>query len=268
MRAYFNLLRVKSVRVLLFLIPLFWVLSHVAVTKAQVAADGSALTPAQLEFFEKSIRPVLANSCYECHSAQGRSAGQLQLDSREAILAGGRSGPAMIPGDAEGSMLVQRVLLVDPEHRMPKGEAPLSPEIISNLKTWIQQGAFWPKDQRVDEKPSSVVKQSDSDVARKLPNAAEIGYFKDSVRPIFVDHCYSCHSAAFKPAGGLRLDTREGFFSGGNSGPTVVPGNPDASMLIKKVLLTDEKHRMPLESAPLGSDEIAILTKWVKDGAA
>lgn len=81
----------------------------IALSCAAVALAGQ-LRAEQIEFFEKEIRPLLANNCYECHSAQAKSpfAG-LRLDSREGVLKGGESGPAVIPGKPHESRLIQRV---------------------------------------------------------------------------------------------------------------------------------------------------------------
>ena len=74
---------------------------------------GWAQVPAeQLEFFEKRIRPVLVEKCYGCHSAKlAKPMGGLRLDSREGVLKGGDSGPAVKPGDPAGSMLAAALLL-------------------------------------------------------------------------------------------------------------------------------------------------------------
>ena len=83
-----------------------------------------------------------------------------------------------------------------------------------------------------------------------------------------MDHCYTCHSADTKPAGGLRVDDRDGLLSGGNSGAAVVPGDPAASLLIARVSHKNAKRRMPKEGQPLSGEEIATLSRWIRDGAA
>ena len=99
-------------------------------------------------------------------------------------------------------------------------------------------------------------------------DAAKIEFFEKRIRPILTDHCYNCHSAETKPAGNLRVDDRNGLLTGGNTGPAIVPGDPAKSLLIKKVTLKDEKKRMPLEGKLLSEEQVADLTKWIKDGAA
>lgn len=93
------------------------------------------------EFFEKAIRPVLVDRCLECHSGDKVSGG-LRLDSRESILAGGDTGPALIPGEVERSLIAQAIRY-DGELQMPP-DAPLSEEQRQQLFHWIAQGAVWP----------------------------------------------------------------------------------------------------------------------------
>ena len=64
-----------------------------------------------------------------------------------------------------------------------------------------------------------------------------------------MSHCYTCHSADTKPAGGLRVDDRHGLLTGGNTGPAVVPGKPEESLLLQRVTHKDTKRRMPLEGS-------------------
>lgn len=95
---------------------------------------------------------------------------------------------------------------------------------------------------------------------------SKVEYFEKKVRPILVNHCYACHSAETKPAGGLRVDDRNGLISGGNSGPSVVPGKPNESLLIKRVV-KEAKKRMPSEGEHLKEEQISVLAKWIEDGA-
>lgn len=85
-----------------------------------------------------------------------------------------------------------------------------------------------------------------------------------SVRPLLAKNCYACHTGS--RLGGLRVDSREDLLKGGNNGPAVVPGNPDASLLIQAVTRKHERFQMP-PSAPLAEQEISSLVHWVKTGA-
>lgn len=107
------------------------------------AHSSQPASPDAVEFFESRVRPVLADSCVRCHGPQKQSSG-LRLDSREAILAGGENGPAVVPGDAEKSLLVQAVRYAHEDIKMPpKGRLPDPP--IQALATWVEMGAPWGK---------------------------------------------------------------------------------------------------------------------------
>ncbi|MCE9603290.1 MAG: PSD1 and planctomycete cytochrome C domain-containing protein [Planctomycetia bacterium] len=97
------------------------------------------------DFFEKRIRPVLVEHCYECHSASARKiGGNLRLDTRDGTRRGGDSGPAIVPGDPSKSLLLQAVRYGDDSLQMPpKGK--LSSEAIANLERWIKTGAADPR---------------------------------------------------------------------------------------------------------------------------
>src|SRR5262245_53112673 len=95
------------------------------------------------EFFERKVRPVLAGTCVKCHGAK-KASGGLRLDSREAMLKGGDSGPAVVPGDADGSLLVQAVRRDDEVSEMPPSE-PLAEWVRADLAAWVAAGANWPE---------------------------------------------------------------------------------------------------------------------------
>jgi cytochrome c553 len=103
--------------------------------------------------------------------------------------------------------------------------------------------------------------------AAAADDPAKVEFFEAKVRPVLVGHCYACHSADTKPAGGLRVDDRNGLLAGGNTGPGVVPGKPADSLLLKRVA-HGSKKQMPIDGEPLTADQIADLTTWVAAGAA
>ena len=114
-------------------------------TRADDKAAAKNPKPEHLEFFEKKIRPVLVDHCYKCHSVEsGKSKGGLFVDSREGLLKGGTSGPAVIPGDPESSLLVKAIRHSDDELEMPPKEK-LSALVVSDFETWIKLGASDPR---------------------------------------------------------------------------------------------------------------------------
>ncbi len=105
------------------------------------AAEPSA---ADIEFFEKHIRPVLSERCHKCHSAGAdKVKGGLLLDSRAAMLKGGDTGPAIVSGDADKSLLIQAVRWADKDLQMPPKKK-LADAEIADLATWVKMGAPWP----------------------------------------------------------------------------------------------------------------------------
>src|SRR5215204_3522135 len=114
----------------------------IAVTFLSVSAVAVAATDiAGQEFFEKSIRPLFVERCYECHSAQSKKLkGGLKVDTLEDLLKGGDTGPAIVAGDAEASLLIKAVRWSDPDVEMPPKNK-LKPEQIAALEKWVKMGA-------------------------------------------------------------------------------------------------------------------------------
>ncbi len=103
------------------------------------------LSREHLEFFEKKIRPVLVERCYECHSAAAKKVkGGLALDTRDGLLKGGEAGLAVVPGDPEKSKLIEAVRYQNRDLQMPPKNA-LSPEQVRDLEQWVKLGAPDPR---------------------------------------------------------------------------------------------------------------------------
>jgi mono/diheme cytochrome c family protein len=111
-----------------------------ALSALQAPNQPTEAAPDSAEFFEARIRPVLAANCYDCHTEE--QLGGLRLDSRDAMLKGGKRGPAIMPGDPERSLLIAAVRQAG-DLKMPKGGR-LKPEEIDALASWIRAGAKWP----------------------------------------------------------------------------------------------------------------------------
>src|SRR3984885_2583978 len=115
--------------------------SALAQTPAQ-AVPAAALPP---DFFENKVRPILAENCYDCHTAA--EMGGLRVDSRERLLQGGKSGPAVMPGDPDKSLLIQAIRQTG-DLKMPKG-GKLKPSDVQALTDWVKMGAPWPETKAV-----------------------------------------------------------------------------------------------------------------------
>jgi len=110
---------------------------------------------AQLDFFEKKIRPVLAKECYECHSASAKKVkGGLMVDTAEGLLTGGDSGPAIVPGKPAKSLLLSTMKHADADEslHMPPEKDMLPEEVLADFEKWIKMGAPDPRDGKVTRK--------------------------------------------------------------------------------------------------------------------
>jgi uncharacterized protein DUF1553/uncharacterized protein DUF1549/cytochrome c len=113
-----------------------------------LSASGQAPAAAPVDF-SRDVRPILESRCYECHGPR-KVKGRLRLDVKSSALKGGLTGPAVIPGNADDSLIVRRMLGLDGEDRMPKDKDPLPDAQVALIRAWIAQGAAWP-----DEGPAT-----------------------------------------------------------------------------------------------------------------
>src|SRR5260370_22123029 len=113
-------------------------------------ASAAAATPKPdaegSEFFEKKIRPVLTERCYQCHSAQSEKLkGGLLLDSRAGLLKGGDDGPVIVPHEPEKSLLIKAIRYADKDLQMPPKHQ-LSEEQVNDFIAWVKMGAPDPRE--------------------------------------------------------------------------------------------------------------------------
>ena len=113
------------------------------------AGEAPTATPDQIQFFESQVRPVLMNECAKCHGPSKQKGG-LRVDSLDALLAGGDSGPAVVPGKPEDSVLVAAISYTGPE-MPPTGKLPQPKR--EALTRWVNMGAPWPGAEATDAAP-------------------------------------------------------------------------------------------------------------------
>ncbi len=131
---------------------------------ALTAAD-LKLTAEEFDFFEKKIRPILVENCYKCHSHDSEKIkGGLLLDTRDGLLKGGDTGPALVPGSPDRSLLIKAVRYADKDLQMPPNDRRLEPAQINDLETWVKMGA---PDPRAGNDAGGHSYQVDLDKARK-----------------------------------------------------------------------------------------------------
>ena len=215
----------------------------------------------QETFFKSKILPIFTARCQSCHNHTLKLSG-LSLESAASMEQGGTHGPVIVPGNPQQSRLYRRVARMEKPFMPMEGEALPEAEVTS-LKTWIEQGAIWPK-----EAEPSVGTSGRADEQKLLSPNAKL--FKEKVHPILSTRCGSCHNDERKYAG-FSMETRSGFLSGGWHGPVVVAGKPEESRLYRRVARL-EKGYMPMgisggPGEPLPAPELALIKEWIEGGA-
>ncbi|MGE0377795.1 MAG: PSD1 and planctomycete cytochrome C domain-containing protein [Planctomycetaceae bacterium] len=113
-----------------------------ALSSGTVVADDQEFSPQQIEFFEKHVRPLLVERCHKCHAVDEPKGG-LRLDTRAALLQGGDTGPAIVPGRPDESELIRAIRYEPDGYQMPP-DSKLPDEVIAKLTEWVAMGAPWP----------------------------------------------------------------------------------------------------------------------------
>ena len=206
--------------------------------------------------FLEQIQPLLEKNCLGCHSTTAKQAG-LDLSSRQGLLEGGKDGPAVVPGNGKGSLLY-RVITHSQQPAMPPQEEKLPAQAAALIGLWIDLGV-----------PYGSL-GSDNDVTPTDESGGELATGSDNhfaqVRSTLETKCLHCHGGKFRQAG-LDLSGRERILQGSDKHTdVVVPGDPEASLLVKKVRHQHEPG-MPYEGQQLSDEEIRNLVAWVDAGA-
>jgi uncharacterized membrane protein len=111
---------------------------------AATAASDPPTPDARVTHFRAQVRPILVNNCLRCHNPKrAERAGGLDLTTITGVVEGGDSGPALVPGRPQESLLIAAVRWVDPDLKMPRGEDKLTDDQIAALEAWIADGAVW-----------------------------------------------------------------------------------------------------------------------------
>jgi mono/diheme cytochrome c family protein len=194
------------------------------------------------ERFESHVLPLFKTKCLPCHGASVRQGG-LSLETRDDVLRGGKTGAAAVPGKPANSLLLSLVI----SGKMPMGGARLSEAEIETLRRWIEAGAM---------------KEGETEPA-KLVSEREI------FASILGAKCFVCHGRRTQK-GGLDLRTRESLLKGGKSGPAIVPGKPDESLIVKRIAsqeMPPPKLQEQFSVRGFTQDELDKLKTWIAAGA-
>jgi hypothetical protein len=189
--------------------------------------------------FDANVKPIFAAKCASCHNEK-LSLGKLALHTPEAVLKGGETGPAIVPGEAAKSLLIDKIVT----RQMPPGKDKLTDAEIDQIRTWINSG---------------------------LPKTATTvaAVSEHEVRGILQARCVLCHGSGRKE-GGLDLRTLASRLKGGKSGPALVPGNPDQSLLLTRIVkgeMPPAKQAKELAVELPTDAETEKLRAWIAAGA-
>ena len=199
--------------------------------------------------FVQDIQPLIESACLHCHKGDDAD-GELRLDSLDAALTGGVSGPAVVPSKPDRSPLyLTTVLNADHEDIMPPDGPPLTKGQTDRIRQWIVEGANWPKDVELTEKPRVD--------------------FQEQVQPILEENCVSCHRPEHAE-GDYNLATNVAAEELADGTPALVAFRPQASPLYTLTILDKEASELmpPVESGgPLTRESIDILRLWISQGA-
>ncbi|QDT09119.1 c-type cytochrome domain-containing protein [Planctomycetes bacterium K23_9] len=216
--------------------------------------------------FTKQVAPILTARCGRCH-IEG-SKGQFNLGTFASLMKGPPEGVVVFAGDTVASRLIQTIVTGD----MPRGGGKVTPPELAILNGWIIQGAkFDGADPTASiasgMTPAPAAENPRAEVKRATGN--ETVSFARDVAPILVGNCNGCHINAMQVRGGLRMDSFNQIFRGGDSGEIIVPGKSADSLLIKKIKgMGIEGERMPAGGRPALSDaDITLISTWIDEGA-
>ncbi|HEU0121634.1 MAG TPA: PSD1 and planctomycete cytochrome C domain-containing protein [Bryobacteraceae bacterium] len=186
--------------------------------------------------FDSTVGPLFKAKCVACHGA-GAPQAKLDLRTEEAALKGGASGPSIVPGAAAKSLLLDKVVT----GQMPPGQK-LTEAETNAIRAWVD----------------------------KMPAAAPaMAVSEHEVRGILQARCVVCHGSGDKK-GGLDLRTMASRLKGGKSGPALVPGKPEASLLYKKIVdgqMPPEKPAKALAVELPTEAETEKIRAWIAAGA-
>jgi mono/diheme cytochrome c family protein len=221
-------------------------------TRAQSAGQTLSAEQAGRKLYAEHVRPILEQRCQVCHNGVTRQGG-LDLTTREGLLSGGSRGPAVVPGNAKDSLLY-KLSTHQQQPNMPLQGEKLPDEKSALIALWIDLGALF-------DAPRSAGTGGALPSPGLVSNAAANPLF-DKVGPVLETECLYCHGGKFKQAG-LDISTREKLLRGSESHKDiVVPGNADASLLIKKIKHLHQPG-MPYQRERLSDETIAIVAAWV-----
>lgn len=234
---------------------------------ALAKATGGKAGGAPAVSFAKDVAPILAGKCGNCHDAD-RASGGLRLESYATLEVGGRSGPLLVPGNPNASLLMQRLASPNPMARMPRNGQPLSQDELRTIAAWIAAGAPFDGTEKTVSLSLLTVNPDlakEKVVIEKATGNEKVSFVRD-IAPTFVNTCGGCHNDAQR-RGGLSLATFEKVMVGGESGRVITPGKPEESRLWRLVNADDTPVMPQGNMTGITRKFHADLRTWITEGA-
>ena len=197
--------------------------------------------------YETHIVPIFKANCIRCHNPQAMKA-ELDLSTAEGLFRGGESGAVIAPKDVAESSLYD---LIHEGEMPPEEDKHLAKADVETIRRWIEIGTPFVKD--IDP--------------RELLAAGEVS--NHVIEPMMLLRCAVCHGLRTQEAG-LDLRTKASMLKGGKSGPAIVLGKPEESLMLKRIHAVEMPPRELLIRSgvkPMSEDEIAQLSRWIELGA-
>ena len=226
-------------RILAYILPLFALATALPgpLTSSAVAAPPAA------SIYETDIQPLLVARCGRCH-ANGKTKGKLDLGSLAGIQQGSESGAVVVPGKPNKSLLVE---VLSEGAMPPDGKNRPTAAEVARITDWVRRGAR----------------------TRYGAFSVKAMLTQEDVLPILFTRCVVCHGGR-QQKGGLDLRTRQSMLKGGKTGPAIVPGKPEESLLVKKIHDRDmppPRLLVDFGIRPVEAGEFETIRGWIAAGA-
>jgi|SRR5579871_1909651 len=192
--------------------------------------------------FSNDVQPILTSNCTACHG-DGTRIKEMNLSTLDGVLKGSESGPVVVPGKPDESRLYQVVR----DGKMPMGKPHLKEAELAAIRSWIESLAG-----NSNQPPVPPEEMTEHDVI-----------------PIMYLRCTVCHGIR-RQEGGLDLRSRASMLKGGKSGPAIVPGHPEQSLLLKRVQsgeMPPKKELMDVSIKVITPTETEKVSRWIAAGA-
>ena len=211
---------------------------------AAAAVSAQTSNAPRVARFDSDVAPIFKSNCVACHGSSVKMK-ELNLSTEEAALKGSDSGPVITPGDPDESILYKKVQ----SGAMPMGKPHLSDKDVETIRLWI--------------------KGDGSGASKAALKADNTPISQQDIIPILLTRCTVCHGLR-KQEGGLDLRSRASILKGGRSGPAMVLGKPDESLLIRKINsgeMPPKQKLIVVGVKPVSAAETEKIARWIKQGA-